>query len=521
MRNPAKRIGNKICTIDELVGFLGTFPRPKRMKVIMCHGVFDIVHPGHLRHLLYAKSKADVLVASITADRHIVKGTYRPHVPQDLRAQNLAALEMVDYVVIDDNPTPLENIRRLQPDFFAKGYEYIAQGVQPKTSEEAEIVGSYGGQMMFTPGDVVFSSSRLIEQGPPRLGIEKLLALMKASDLSFGDIRASLEAIRESGPAVHVIGDTIVDTITRTSMLGAQGKTPTISVLYDTKEDYVGGAGIVAKHMRAAGAQVTFSTVLGDDALKDFVLEDLAEAGVKVDATIDATRPTTNKNAIVANDYRLLKIDTLDNRSIDDRTVESMAKSIGTSTADILVFSDFRHGIFNSRTIPSLIAAIPPDAFKVADSQIASRWGNITDFKGFDLITPNEKEARFTLADQDTGVRPLSIKLFKKAECKTLIMKMGPRGILTVWDSPDDPFKSAFTVDSFVDDLIDPVGAGDALLAYSALSQKITGSSVVASIVGSFAAACECERDGNIPVTTEAVLKKLDQVERQAAYDYE
>ena len=120
VRNPAKRIGKKLCTIDELVGFLGTFPRPKRMKVIMCHGVFDIVHPGHLRHLLYAKSKADVLVASITADRHIVKGTYRPHVPQDLRAQNLAALEMVDYVVIDDNPTPLENIRRLQPDFFAK-----------------------------------------------------------------------------------------------------------------------------------------------------------------------------------------------------------------------------------------------------------------------------------------------------------------------------------------------------------------------------------------------------------------
>ena len=78
----------------------------------MCHGVFDLVHPGHIRHLLYAKSKADILVASLTADRHITKGAYRPLVPQDLRALNLAALEMVDYVVIDPNATPLEEPRR-------------------------------------------------------------------------------------------------------------------------------------------------------------------------------------------------------------------------------------------------------------------------------------------------------------------------------------------------------------------------------------------------------------------------
>ena len=84
--------------------------RRARSKVIMCHGVFDVVHPGHVRHLLYAKSKADVLVASLTADRHILKANYRPYVPQELRAINLAAFEIVDYVVIDPEPTPLENI---------------------------------------------------------------------------------------------------------------------------------------------------------------------------------------------------------------------------------------------------------------------------------------------------------------------------------------------------------------------------------------------------------------------------
>src|ERR1700742_3942497 len=98
----------KVKTIDELCASIG--PRPRAQTVVMCHGVFDLVHPGHIRHLLYAKEKADILVASLTADAHITKAQYRPFVPQDLRAMNLAALEMVDYVLIDVNATPIDNI---------------------------------------------------------------------------------------------------------------------------------------------------------------------------------------------------------------------------------------------------------------------------------------------------------------------------------------------------------------------------------------------------------------------------
>ena len=133
---------------------------PRKRKVIMCHGVFDVVHPGHVRHLLYAKSKADMLVASLTADRHISKGRYRPHVPQDLRAVNLAAFEIVDYVIIDPEPTPLKNIALIKPDIFAKGYEYQASGLPLKTQDELDLIRSYGGEIIFTPGDFVFSSSQ-------------------------------------------------------------------------------------------------------------------------------------------------------------------------------------------------------------------------------------------------------------------------------------------------------------------------------------------------------------------------
>src|SRR5262252_7492287 len=172
----------KVKTVDELCDAVG--PRPRTKKVIMCHGVFDLVHPGHIRHLLYAKEKADILVASLTADAHITKAQYRPFVPQDLRALNLAALEMVDFVVIDEEATPLSNLARVQPDFFAKGYEYQNGGLHPKTQEEIEVIEGYGGDVLFTPGDIVYSSSALIETGPPDITIDKLLMLMQAEGIT-------------------------------------------------------------------------------------------------------------------------------------------------------------------------------------------------------------------------------------------------------------------------------------------------------------------------------------------------
>jgi rfaE bifunctional protein kinase chain/domain len=509
-----EKYSHKIKTAEELQRVLG--PHPRKRKVIMCHGVFDVVHPGHLRHLLYAKSKADILVASITADMHISKGQYRPHVPQELRALNLAAFEMIDYVVIDRNPTPLANLALLQPDFFAKGYEYTSNGLPPKTQEELSVLRSYGGEIIFTPGDVVYSSSRLIDLAPPAIRQEKLLTFMDGQGLTFDALRAALDGL--SRFRVHVVGDTIVDSLTQTAMLGGQTKTPTMSVLYERRDDYIGGAAIVAEHLRAAGAQVVFSTVLGNDAYKDFVLEGLEQREVDCRAIIDATRPTTNKNAIVAGGYRLIKLDTLDNRSISDDIVEKLAATIQEVRCDAVVFSDFRHGIFNRRTIPRLIKAIPGGVFKVADSQVASRWGNITDFQDFDLITPNEREARFALGDQDSGIRPLASSLYDAARCKTLVLKLGERGVLTCRSADHESLDSFIVVDSFVDRVVDAVGAGDALLAYSTLAKLATGSDAVATILGSMAAACECEIDGNVPVTPDDVRRKIDAIDHQASY---
>ena len=118
-----KKYSYKIKTTNELKKIIGKFGKRKK-TISMCHGVFDVVHPGHIRHLFYAKNKSDILIVSITKDRFIKKGTYRPHVPENLRATNLDSLEMVDFVLVDDNAKPLKNIKSIQPDFFAKGFEY-------------------------------------------------------------------------------------------------------------------------------------------------------------------------------------------------------------------------------------------------------------------------------------------------------------------------------------------------------------------------------------------------------------
>jgi rfaE bifunctional protein kinase chain/domain len=508
-----KLVAHKVKTAEELATLLGKPPRQR--KVIMCHGTFDIVHPGHVRHLLYAKSKADLLVASLTADAHISKANLRPYVPQELRAFNLAALECVDYVVIDPEAKPLKNLGIIQPDYFAKGYEYNKDGLNPASAEEKAVVEGYGGEMLFTPGDIVYSSSHIITTEPPKIATEKLIALLEAEGLGFADLRQALTDM--SGIKVHIVGDTIIDSYTHCSMIGGMTKTPTISVRYEEKQDFVGGAGIVAKHLQHAGAEVVFSTVLGDDPLGELTRKDMTKAGVDCHTIVDATRPTTNKNVIVAGGYHLLKVDTVDNRSISERIVGQLQQRIRDIPADIVVFSDFRHGIFNRNTIPLLTKAIPDGTFRVADSQVASRWGNILEFTGFDLLTPNEREARFALGDQDSVVRPLGLELYSRAQCKTLILKLGERGLMGFRAIPvntaDYP-RSFFTLDTFADRVIDAVGSGDALLAYATLSLFKSQHPVIAAVLGSMAAAVACEHEGNVPVKPGDVLAKLDKFER-------
>jgi len=498
------KFNHKIISAVQLKKLFGPFPRKK--KIIMCHGNFDVVHPGHIRHLVFAKSKADILVVSITADLKIQKGIYRPHVPERLRAFNLAALEIVDYVIIDENKTSIKNISLIKPDFFAKGFEY-SKKIPDETLKEKKTIESYGGEIIFSPGDIVYSSTKIINNQEPDIKTEKILSIFHEHKINFKTIKDILHTKKKF--KVHIIGDLIIDQYTNTSIISHQSKTPTPSVLFKNEVKYVGGAGIVALHLKKCGMETVFSSITGDDKNSKFAEDFLKTNKVKVNFLRDKNRITTEKNVVIANDYRMIKIDKVDNTPISLDSINFLKEKIKSVKAHAIIFSDFRHGIFNKLSINDLTSAIKKNkkVLKIADSQVASRWGNICDFKNFDLITPNEKEARFSLGDQDSSISTLTRELYKKSNCKKLILKLGLRGTFVV----DNLKKSnTFSFPSLTGNLVDPVGAGDALLAYSTFGLLAAKSIVPASILGSLAAACQCENDGNSPIDKETIMKKIE-----------
>ena len=135
----------------------------QRKRIIQCHGTFDLVHPGHVIHFEEAKKLGDVLVVTITAASHVNKGPGRPFFNDALRAKALAALEVVDYVVVIPHPAAVEAIELVRPQVYCKGLEYqdSANDVTGNIHDDVAAVRRLGGKVRYV-GSVVFSSTRLL-----------------------------------------------------------------------------------------------------------------------------------------------------------------------------------------------------------------------------------------------------------------------------------------------------------------------------------------------------------------------
>ena len=134
-------------------------------SIALCHGVFDLLHPGHIQHFNAARELAEVLIVSITADQYVNKGPGRPLFNQDIRAQTLAAIANIDYIIICENPTAIEVIDEIKPDFYVKGLDYISESEDTTgmITKERLAVEKYGGKTHFT-NEITSSSSMLINK---------------------------------------------------------------------------------------------------------------------------------------------------------------------------------------------------------------------------------------------------------------------------------------------------------------------------------------------------------------------
>jgi rfaE bifunctional protein nucleotidyltransferase chain/domain len=181
--------------------------KKKKSTVVLCHGCFDIVHPGHIRHLKFAKEQGTFLIVSITPDVCIQKGSSRPYVPEELRAENLAALEIVDAVIIAPGETAIEAIDAILPDIYVKGSEYAVSS-DPRFLKEKANIESLGGKVAYSSGDVVFSSSRFIRDNELHTAeIEKLKYICTRYDVTRDLINDTIQ--NTSGKKILIVGETI------------------------------------------------------------------------------------------------------------------------------------------------------------------------------------------------------------------------------------------------------------------------------------------------------------------------
>jgi len=153
----------KVVSVEELAERVAALKAAGK-RVAHCHGCFDLVHPGHIKHLQAARRLADALVVTVSPDRFVDKGPGRPVFPEQLRAESVAALECVDYAAVNGWPTAAETIRLLRPDFYVKGQEFERPEERTeKLRPEIEAVCEAGGEMRFTH-EFVSSSTALLKK---------------------------------------------------------------------------------------------------------------------------------------------------------------------------------------------------------------------------------------------------------------------------------------------------------------------------------------------------------------------
>jgi rfaE bifunctional protein kinase chain/domain len=471
-------------------------------RVVFVSGNFNVIHPGHLRLLSFARECGDFLLVGVTGDGH--PGTF---VPQRLRLEGVQAISTVDYAI----PLPglaEDFVAALRPHVVVKGKEH-----ESHFNPELPILESYGGKLIFGSGEVRFSSLELLQR---ELRETNLYTLLKPVDFQrrhgFDNRRLVELLARFSTLRVVVVGDLIVDEYVACDPLGMSREDPTIVVTPIKRDRFIGGAGIVAAHAAGLGAKTSYFGVTGNDEMADFALKTLLGYGVRTYLFEDESRPTTLKQRYRASGKTLLRVSQLRQHEIGHELINQMLERMGSvlSETDLVVFSDFNYGCLPQALVDELVArCVQRGIPMVADSQSSSQVGDVSRFPGMLLITPTEHEARLAMRDHVSGLSVLANTLQNKSRAKHVFITLGSEGVLV--HGADDYGNGLVTdqLPAFNSAPMDVSGAGDCLLISAALSMTSGGSVWEGAYLGSVVAACQVSRVGNTPLTVAEVAREL------------
>jgi rfaE bifunctional protein kinase chain/domain/rfaE bifunctional protein nucleotidyltransferase chain/domain len=510
----------KVRTLEQLLEFRRV-ARLGGRTVVHCHGCFDIVHPGHIHHLQHARSLGDVLIVSVSADSQVNKGVDRPLIPDRLRAASLAALECVDIVYLSPHPTAVELLEALQPDVYVKGREY-ERSTDPRFLAERDAVARHGGRVVFSSGEVVYSSTALI--GSMRLGEslggEKIRHFRDRHGLDDSTLHNLVQRFRNQ--RVVVIGDYILDRYHFCDASGVAGEAPVMALRALEQRDFDGGAAVIASHLAGLGASATLITTSSDDETSCQADMRLAAAGVDVRSMRLRRRPLV-KHRYLVDETKMFKVDEGSASPLDSHSEQLLAEHVVSAAEDgaaAIIFADFGYGAVTAglldRVMPTLRARVP-----IITADVSGRQSNLLHFRDVDLLCPTEREVRETMHDFSSGLGAVVSHLLQGTRAKQAIITLGKQGLVT-FDWPQrTPEASGFRLRSeYLPALparaIDPLGCGDALLATASLTLAAGGSLPAAALLGSLSAAIEVGRIGNVAVQSDDLYQSIARVQREA-----
>jgi len=470
-------------------------------RIVFVSGNFNTLHPGHLRLLRFAAECGDFLVVGVTNNDSI--GAL---VSQELRLDGIRAISFVDYAFTMNMP-PEVLIRKMKPQIVVKGKEH-----EVHFNPEQGAVERYGGKLLFSSGEMRFSSVDLLKRDmiePSLSSIVRPMDFLKRHNFTMADLRTTVDKFK--GLRVIVLGDLIVDEYIDCDPLGMSQEDPTLVVTPIQSERFIGGAAIVAAHAQSLGANVRFFSVSGKDATAKFAFEKLHEYGVVADVFEDNSRPTSLKQRYRAAGKTLLRVSHLRQHAISQQIADEMLKAvkIALPESDLVIFSDFNYGCLPQSMVDEILTVCRErKVLMVADSQSSSQMGDVARFKGMLLLTPTEREARLAVRDFDSGLVVLAEKLRKKAHAKNIILTLGSEGLFTHTASN----KNELTNDrlpAFNTAPKDSAGAGDSLLTCCSMAISVGADVWQSMYLGSIAAACQVSRVGNIPLSPVDIATEL------------